>query len=63
MKTAIIIFVLIAIALAAWGKYASDHDSNPDNVEGTLALIPAAISFLIAVALTVGWGLYRLFTS
>lgn len=63
MKTAIIVFMLLAIALAIYGKYVSDHDSNPDNVAGSLPMIGAALSFVVAVVLTAGWGLWRLFTS
>lgn len=63
MKITIAIFVLIAIILLVYGKYASDHDPNPDNIEGTFPLIGAAASFAVAVILTAGWGIYRLFTS
>lgn len=63
MKITIGILVLIAIALAVYGKYVSDHDPNPDNVAGTFPLIGAMIFGIGAALLTAGWGLYRLFTS
>lgn len=63
MKTAIIIFFLIGMAMCTLAKWQGDKASNPDDWSYAFVMIGGWISLGIAVVLTVGYGLYRLFTS
>jgi uncharacterized membrane protein len=64
VKIAILIFVLLGFCLIVWALHVNPNDTNnPDGFEYELKFIPGVISLLVAILLTVGWGIYRLFTS
>lgn len=63
MKITIGILVLIGILLLILAKRIDGHTTNPDDWSAAFTEFGGFLFLAAAFALTVCWGIYRLFTS